>query len=183
MKEWLKVTLGILIGATLVIIIQVISSPPRGKPVMLTPAAAGVVVVQVDGSVVNPGLFTFPEGSRVGEAITAAGGFLPEIEVEPVNLARPLKDGERIHIGQRADGKPDSSYDSGELNNPTGLINLNTATLADLDSLPGIGETRAAAILQYREEYGAFISVDELKKVPGISESIYDNLKDLVMVE
>jgi competence protein ComEA len=177
MKEWMKIPLGIVFGLAIAAVILIVSSPPRRKPITLTPAPTAALIIQVDGAVANPGVYSLQPGSRVSDAITAAGGLLPEAADFPINMARPLKDGERLNISDQtpiaAPAEPGT----------TGLIDINTATKEQLDSLPGIGETRAEAIIQYRTENGAFVTTDELRNVPGIGEDLFNEIKLLVKVQ
>jgi competence protein ComEA len=138
------------------------------------PAAEGQIVVDVVGKVRRPGIAVLPAGSRVVDAVRAAGGMRPGVDPTTVNMARPLTDGEQIVIGVRgaaaASGMPGSppapSADAGG-----GLVNLNTADQAALETLPGVGPVTAAAILEWRAEHGGFSSVDELLEVSGIGDA------------
>jgi competence protein ComEA len=177
MKDWMKIPLGIIIGLAVAAVILIVSSPPRGRPLALTPAPTAVLIIQVDGAVTNPGVYSLQPGSRVSDAISAAGGLLPEAFGFPINMARPLKDGERLNITDQTPVADPAEPGSSE------LIDLNAATKEQLDSLPGIGETRAEAIIQYRTENGAFVTVDELRNVPGIGEDLFNEIKDLVKVQ
>lgn len=176
-KPWLMPAIYILAGAVITAILFTVSQPARGYPIELTPAPTQMVRVQVDGSVARPGLYSLIEGARVEDAITAAGGAQTGTDLSTINLARPLKDGEKITVGVNPSTQP-SAADSA-----AALIDLNTATAAQLDSLPGIGVARAEAILAYRTEHGSYISVDELLQVPGISQDLYAKIKDLVKVQ
>lgn len=144
-----------------------------------TPAtsATGEVVVHVDGEVVRPGVVVLPSGSRVADAIEAAGGALPEVDLAGVNLARVLTDGEQVLVGieappgsQGAAGPPGAGGGAGG-GEGGGLVNLNTADLSALDTLPGVGPVTAQSILEWREANGGFTSVDELVEVDGIGEA------------
>jgi len=181
MKDWLRTTLGVVIGIALMAFIQLTTSQPRGTPITITPAPTAGLKVQVNGSVLHPGVYDLPPGSRVQDAISAAGGFLPDASMDNINLARPLKDGEAVQILAIL---PETSEDGSiPLQQPTAsLINLNTASFQELDSLPGIGETRATAILQYRTDHGNFVTIDELLQVPGITHDVFDKLKEFVTV-
>jgi len=177
MKEWMKVPLGIVFGLAVAAVILIVSSPPRGKPITLTPAPTAALIVQVEGAVVNPGVYSLQPGSRVSDAIAAAGGLLPEAAGFPINMARPLKDGERLNITDQ------TSVEALTEPGNSAIIDINIATKEQLDSLPGIGETRAKAIIQYRTENGAFVTIDELRNVPGIGEDLFNEIKLLVKVQ
>ena len=131
---------------------------------------AGEVVVSVTGKVVRPGLVRLPAGSRVDDAVRAAGGPVPGASAGLLNLARRLVDGEQVLVGvEPAAGAP-AAAGSGTAA-PGRLLDLNTATVADLDALPGIGPVLAQRILDWRTEHERFASVDQLREVTGIGEA------------
>ena len=146
------------------------------------PSAGGEVVIAVAGKVKKPGLVRLPTGSRVADALQAAGGADPGVDVSLLNLARKVVDGELILVGVTA--PPGSVVAPGPAGGgtPQGPLNLNTATLADLDTLPGVGPVLAQRILDARDAQGGFRSVSDLRKVDGIGDSRYEQLKDLVTV-
>jgi competence protein ComEA len=150
-------------------------SRPAVEPVapasLSTSSAPAVIVVAVMGLVQRPGLVELPAGSRVADAIEAAGGPLPEADLSTLNLARRLVDGELVTVG----------VPTGE-SEPGGLVNLNTATVTQLQALPGIGPVLAARIVDYRDRHGGFGSVDELKQVAGIGDATFAELEPLVTV-
>jgi competence protein ComEA len=138
--------------------------------------STGVVVVSVAGRVHRPGLVRLPSGARVADAIEAAGGPLPGTDLAYVNLARRVVDGELILIGVSAPpAVPGGSP-------PPGPLNLNTATLAQLDALPGVGPVLAQRIIDYRTRTGGFRSVAELRRVEGFGDAKFADVKDLVTV-
>ncbi len=137
------------------------------------------LVVAVTGMVHRPGLVRLTPGARVADAIEAAGGPLPEADLTHLNLARKLSDGELVAVGV----PPPPEAGAGAAPGPdTGKVNLNTATRAELETLPGIGPTLAQRILDYRTTHGAFRSVDELRNVPGIGDARLAELRDRVTV-
>jgi competence protein ComEA len=157
------------------------STPPAATPTVgevstTTPA----IVVSVVGLVARPGLVTLPAGARVADAIEAAGGFLPEADTAMVNLAALVTDGQQVSVGVPA--APGAS--AGPAGSPAagGKIDLNAATAADLDALPGIGPVLAQRIVDHRAQHGPFRSVDDLDDVPGIGPAIFGELVDLVVV-
>jgi competence protein ComEA len=156
---------------------------PPNPPAVVTPAAtAGEIVVAVAGRVRRPGLVRLPAGARVADALEAAGGALPGTDVEFLNLARPVADGELIVVGVTP---PPGGVDAGAGGQGPGVggkIGLNTATLAQLDTLPGVGPVLAQRILDYRAKHGRFRSVGELRQVEGIGDTRYEQLKELVTV-
>jgi competence protein ComEA len=177
-KPWQQAVTYILIGMALVAAIFLATRPPLGAPIELTPAAPVNLLIQVDGAVQKPGVYKLPADSRVQDAIDAAGGLITDGSTADLNLARPLKDGEKIIVSSlSATPLPASS--------PTlqALLDINTATLDQLDSLPGIGKAKAQAILDYRKEHGSFISPEELQNVPGITADVFTKITDLIKVQ
>jgi competence protein ComEA len=143
------------------------------------PEAADVVVA-VAGKVVRPGLVRLPAGSRVDDAVRAAGGPLPGTDPGLLNLARRLVDGEQVLVG--VDPPPAAPGAPGAGPSPGGLLDLNRATAAELDALPGIGPVLAQRIVDWRTEHGRFASIEQLREVTGIGESKYAELEDSVSV-
>jgi len=155
-----------------------------GVPAVKASAGAEVVVA-VAGKVKKPGLIRLPGGSRVADALQAAGGAEPGVDVALLNLARKVVDGELILVGVTA--PPGVAVATGAAGVPgggaaPGPVNLNAATLADLDTLPGVGPVLAQRILDARDAQGGFKSVADLRKVDGIGDARYEQLKDLVTV-
>ncbi len=149
------------------------------------PSAPAAVVVAVGGKVRKPGLVELPPGARVADALQAAGGANPGVDVAPLNLARKVTDGELIMVGVTPPpgAAPPAPAGPAAPGQPgAGPINLNTATLADLDTLPGVGPVLAQRILDAREAQGGFKAVSDLRKVTGIGTARYEQLKDLVTV-
>jgi competence protein ComEA len=159
-----------------------VSSVPPTPPVGEVAETSATVVVSVVGQVTSPGLVTLPTGSRVADAIAAAGGLLPEADPASVNLAAVVADGEQLAVGLPAtvgaEGGPHGSAGLGG----GGLLDLNTAGVAELDALPGIGPVLAQRIVEYRSRQGPFRSVEELDDVPGIGPAIAAELAGLVTV-
>ena len=148
------------------------------------------LVVHVCGAVENPGVYTLSANSRLYEAIAMAGGFSKEADSSYHNLARTIKDGERIYILSTSETKvlTVEQQTAGEESvgaslQTNGLINLNTATAEQLMTLPGIGEARAADILSYRAKIGQFTDIEELMNVSGIGESRFEKIKDKITVK
>jgi len=160
-------------------------APPAAAPTETAAAAPAAVVVDVVGAVRRPGLYRLAQGARIADAVSRAGGATPKADLALINLAAPLADGEQVVVPRRgtaalgAPAGPAGSSASGGA--PAGgPVHLSTATLEQLDSLPGIGPVTAQKILDYRQKHGAFTSVDELDAVPGIGPARLDQLKDLV---
>jgi competence protein ComEA len=141
------------------------------------------VVVHVAGAVARPGLYRLPEGSRVDDAVLLAGGAKPKAALDLVNLAAPVVDGQQVIVPLQGAGggtAPASVGTAGEGDAPGAKVRLNSATLEQLDELPGVGPVTAQQILDYREANGAFRSVDELDAVPGIGPARLEQLRPLV---
>ncbi len=166
---------------------------PEDEPERRRPAAAleatrerpRKVVVHVVGAVRQPGLYRLEDGSRVDDAIRRAGGPRPKAALELVNLASPVADGQQVVVPLRSGGVTAQSAGTpggagdGVGTAPGGRVHLNSATLEELDALPGIGPVTAQKILDYRTEQGAFSSVEELDAVPGIGPARLEQLKEL----
>lgn len=181
-------------------------SRPQAEPVRPTPTVAGPeasggsapgpagrptgeMVVAVAGRVRRPGLVRVPAGARVADAVEAAGGALPGVDVALLNPARKVADGELILVGVTAppgatgpDAAPAGPAAAPGGGLPSGKVNLNSATLAQLDTLPGVGPVLAQRILAHRDQQGGFRSVGDLRQVDGIGDARYEQLKDLVTV-
>jgi len=156
---------------------QPTTAPPT-PPVGEVADTSTTVVVSVVGLVARPGLVTLPTGARVAEAVEAAGGLLPEADPASVNLAAVVTDGQQVAVGVPGAGAPAAGAATGQ----AGPLNLNTAGVAELDGLPGIGPVLAQRIVDHRAQQGPFTSVDQLDDVPGIGPSIAAELAGLVGV-
>jgi competence protein ComEA len=144
------------------------------------PAAAKLLVIDVAGDVRRPGLYKLPSGARVDDAIAAAGGAKRKAQLDAVNLAAPVADGEQIVVpSSGAGGVAAASSPAGS--SPSAPLDLNSATLEQLEALPGIGPVTAQKILDYRQQHGAFHAVSELEGVPGIGPAHLAQLKGLVI--
>lgn len=152
------------------------------------------IFVHVCGCVKKPGLYRLASGARTQEAVDAAGGFTKKADQTAKNLAEILTDGIQVYIpskeetaGAQPAGGAGSASDisqssAGSGNAASGLVNINTASKNDLMTLPGIGESRAAAIIACREEQGSFASIEEIKNASGIGEGIFNQIKDMITV-
>lgn len=132
------------------------------------------LVVQVDGAVVRPGLYRLPPGARAGEAVAAAGGPTIAADLTTLNRARPLRDGERLTVPQRAPAT------GGALGDPR--IDLNAASARDLEALPGIGPVLAGRIVEHRERAGPFQRLEDLLQVTGVGPRLLDRLRPHVVI-
>jgi competence protein ComEA len=182
-------------SSSLVPVSQHAPETPLVTPARAGPAASaassqpqdgsGLVVVDVAGKVRRPGIATLPAGSRVIDALKAAGGVRPGVDLSSLNRARPLVDGEQILVGEPLPGGAAASAASsvGSAGAGTGggpLVSLNTADQATLESLPGVGPVTATSIIEWRDENGGFRSVDELLEVSGIGDATLARLAPLV---
>jgi competence protein ComEA len=178
-------------AATVVLCVLVLASkvllhpaaPAVPPPVRVAGAAAArtpvaPLFVNVVGAVRRPGLYRLKEGARVADAVTRAGGPTPKAQIELVNLAARIADGEQIVVPRRGLGAPAAGAAGGTA--AAGPVHLNSATLEQLDALPGVGPVTAQKILDYRQKHGSFGSVDELDAVSGIGPARLGTLRDLV---
>jgi competence protein ComEA len=165
---------------------------PTSMPTV-TPTSTPVRVY-ITGAVINSDVYFLPAGSIIKDAIQAAGGFAPDADKERVNQALELKDQQQIHVPrlgeenslpavQNAPGSETVPADSGTAPGAGTHINLNTATLEQLDSLPGIGPAIAQRIIDHRDSVGGFKSIEEITQVSGIGDSTLNKIKDMVTVE
>lgn len=169
-----------------------ITTPITSTAPAPTPSQPTMIRVHVWGSVRSPGVVTLHADARVADAITAAGGLLPDADPAQLNLAQPLVDGAQIAIGQRdhplGEVRPPhsvvdvSASDGASAPGPETPVNLNTADEAALDALPGVGPVIAGKILEWRTAHQRFTSVDELQEVSGIGPKVFEQLKPLVRV-
>ena len=178
---------GLPFATTSVVATATTAGPPSAAstgPATTVPTTPGVVVVHVAGAVVSPGVYELPAGSRVEGAVTAAGGARPDAVSSALNLAAPLTDGTRIYVpmvGEEVPPTPAVAVAPGPTT-PPGPIDLNRATAAELDDLPGIGPSTAQAIVEHRTANGPFAAVDDLEAVRGIGPAKLDAIRALVTV-
>jgi competence protein ComEA len=139
-------------------------------------AAPAALVVHVVGAVRRPGLYRLRDGARVADAVARAGGATRRADVSLINLAAPIADGLQVVVPRRAPAAPSGSASAPTA--PAGPLHLNTATLEQLDDLPGVGPSTAQKILDFREQHGAFTSIDELDAIPGIGPARLEQLRE-----
>ena len=157
------------------------SGPGGAQQVSSSPSPLVTLIVDVAGAVREPGVYEFVEGDRVIDAIERAGGSLPKGDLSLLNLAAPLTDGTQILVPKA--GPPGVVVPGGAAPGSTGgLININSASATELESLSGIGEVLAATIVEYRETNGPFASVEDLMDVSGIGPATLDEIRDQVTV-
>lgn len=180
MKSWQLVLLGTLFGLLAAgLVLLVATRPVESAVTILHPSQTTSITVDVGGAVLRPGVYDLPVGSRINDAVQLAGGFTPTADSTAVNLAAVIRDGEKILI-------PEITTTTDELvdisNTDSSLVDLNTATVDELEQLPGIGPQKASAIVTYRESYGNFQTISDLLYVPGIGQSIIDTFSNYVTV-
>lgn len=181
--------LALLLAAIAVVLVAgriLRSTPPAGTapaivsgsaPARARPASVRLLVVDVAGAVRRAGLYRLPQGSRIADAVARAGGGTRRADLDLVNLAAPLADGEQVLVPARGAAAAGGSGTP----SPTAPVDLNSATAEQLDALPGIGPVTAQKIVDYRQAHGPFTSVDDLDAIPGIGPSRIANLKGLVV--
>ncbi|MGI9052685.1 MAG: helix-hairpin-helix domain-containing protein [Ilumatobacteraceae bacterium] len=147
-----------------------------------TTTASGPILVHVAGAVAAPGVYELPAEARVGAAIAAAGGPVPQADPGSLNLAAALADGERVYVPVVGEAVPPPAAPSGASPTPSAPLDLNRATAEELDVLPGVGPSTATAIVDHRAQNGPFASVEDLEAVRGIGPAKLDALRDLVRV-
>ncbi len=200
-RRWYMAAIKYVLGAIAVIIIGVMYSCERATDTVeintssyennettevadhSTEATSfNVICVHVTGYVHNPGVYQLREGSRVYEAVEIAGGFTDEADTEFLNLASVLQDGQQIHVYSKSESVTAQTtyYSSGTDASGNVLININTASKEQLMTLPGIGESRADSIIDYREENGGFSSIEDIMNVSGIKEAAFKKIKDYI---
>ena len=183
---WL-LAFGLLMGLLAAGLLILVSGRPRGQPVTLAPPPTHAPLqVHVSGAVNKPGVYAMPSGSRVQGAIEAAGGLTNEADPSMLNLVAPLTDGQRLHIPSHADSTEQQSLSpvTGERSpviSPA-KININTASLEELDTLPGIGEITAQKIIAYRLAHGPFPNIEAIMDVEGIGEGTFADIEQLISV-
>jgi competence protein ComEA len=193
MKPWQHVLFGTFLGMAASAVIMLVISPPRGEPIVLPPAATpAMLVVYVSGAVNSPGVYSLARDARVINAIESAGGLTPDADPQSINLAARVNDGDRIAVlslsqqstrtVQLQTAAAASPRGSSAIPTPTPSypININTASLQEIEALPSIGSTKAASIFAYRQQHGPFKSLEELQNVDGIGPTIIEKIKNFI---
>ena len=179
--------IALALGAVLVLAAKLLV--PAGAASSAAPLAVGgavragpapALVVHVVGAVRAPGLYRLPRDARVDDAVRRAGGATGKANLALVNLAAPVSDGQQVVVPERVPPAA-AAGSSGEGGTPAGRVHLNSATLEQLDALPGVGPVTAQKIVDYREAHGAFSSVDDLDAIPGIGPARLEQLRELVV--
>ena len=186
LRSILYMVAGILLGLFVALLIWVVARNPSGQAVTLRPVPTEKpIVVYITGAVPRPGVYALAQGSRVQDAISAAGGFLADADKTGINLARALEDGEQLDITYTSGSSPvigTPAPAATESTSSAELININTASEAELITLPGIGQTTALKIIAYREANGPFVNIEDIVNVSGIGPGTYQKIKDLITV-
>lgn len=141
------------------------------------------IVIYICGQVKNPGVYEFSSGDRIAAAVKAAGGFTSKASWESVNQAEKMKDGQQIYVPSEEEAEGSSSGNTaGGSGTSAGKVNINTAGREELMTLSGIGESKAEDIIAYREEHGPFSKTEDIMKIQGIKEGIYNKIKDSITI-
>jgi competence protein ComEA len=178
------------------ILFLVLGNRTQPAAIIITPAAPTVTAlptqtpgpmrVYISGAILKPAVYELPADAILLDAITAAGGFTSEANPATVNLALPLNDGMHVHVPIPGD-EPTVDFDGGERSSGIdisgALVNINTATLEELDMLPGIGPSIAQKIIDYRESNGPFNAIEEIDRVSGIGPAKLEEIRDLITLQ
>ncbi len=202
MKPWQFLIYGLLLGLIASGLILLISQPVRGTPLTLNPAPTPTqtipprptatpapIVVQIYGQVINPGIYYLEKDARLNDLVTAAGGLTIQADIVRINQAILLRDGDYLYIPANGEDFPETAN-----NAPQNLrfsesdafdypLNINMASQAAFESLPGIGPAKAAEIIQYRDSKGGFSAIEDLLNVPGIGQTTLDRILDYLYIE
>ena len=202
LKAWAYILMGVLIGLMATGAILLIAQPNRGSPITLLPAptvtptslpkpSATVTPIQVliKGQVVNPGIYTLEKNARLLDLIELAGGLTQQADQNRVNQAFLLRDGDYFYIPSLEEKIPDTARNApgnNPLDDPSFFeypLDLNAATQEGLESLPGIGPSKAEEIITYREQNGPFVTVEDLLNVPGVGPAILESIREYLIIE
>jgi competence protein ComEA len=176
--------IGVTVVAAVVTTAALVIADRFDRPSMIVgPAELPTITAQIDGSVATPGVYPLPAGARLDDLVTGAGGLAPDADVSDLNLAARVADGERIVIPSLARATPAPEPTGGDDEDAPLLVNINTATVEELDRLPGIGPVIGERIVAYRQENGPFGSVDALAEVDGISDRLLERLRPYIALD
>lgn len=144
---------------------------------------AGEIVVHICGAVKNPGVYTFKENVRLTDVICEAGGYKKNAAKDYLNLAEPVSGGQKIVVYTKKQIKnKQNMQENDDLNRSSNIVNINSASKEELMNIPGIGESKAQDIINYREENGSFKQTEEIMNIPGIKEGIYSKISDMITI-
>lgn len=187
-KTIYSIVFGILVGLLAAGLILLISAPSESAPIIILPTPTpSNIAVHVIGEVRQPGVYHLSVGSRVEDALQAAGGLTALADVDQINLAARLNDGQKLVVPTKGEvlsitslAPTLSSVQANE--NTPGIVDLNLATQQELENLPGIGTAKASEIIAYRQKNGRFVTIEEIQNVPGIGSAIFEKIKDYITV-
>ncbi|MEJ2707736.1 MAG: helix-hairpin-helix domain-containing protein [Anaerolineales bacterium] len=184
MKQLWMIAVGVIGGLLGAGLLLLAARPPRGEAIrLLPPPTPHPILVHVAGAVAEPGVYPLPVGCRVRDAIQASGGLLPDADQNALNLAAFLEDGQRLYIPSLpAPEESTSDQTEPEISAQT-PININTATVEQLDMLPGIGPVLAQRIVDYRQTHGSFQRAGDILEVEGIGPTSYERIRQLISVQ
>jgi competence protein ComEA len=183
MKKIWGIAFGVVCGLLGSGLLFLATGKPRGEPVkLIPPPTPAPLIVHVAGAVEDPGVVILAHGSRVQDAVDQAGGLADTADSSLINLAKPLEDGMQVWVPYKQDTQvldmvPDTGNQDHLLNQPGNLVNINTATQAELETLSGIGPVIASAIIQYRLDHGPFKQIGDIQAVKGIGPATFEKIK------
>lgn len=202
--KWVWFTVGLFIGLiagvgglTLTKRVQpaaIVIQPPAPTPTPAATATAGPLQVYINGQVAAPAVYELPAGSIVADLVEAAGGFMGEANTAVVNLAQPLQDGMQVYVPDKdevvaapvvvaPDGPEATGGESTTVDGGGGKVNINTATVEELETLPGIGPSTAQKIVEHRDSSGLFTAIEGIMDVSGVGEAKFATIQELITVE
>lgn len=174
-KKYIQIAYGVLIGLIVTALILLMDSPPKGGAITIIPPPTPMPIkVFISGAITNPGVYELERDSRLFDLLDKAGGSSNE-DLSAYNLASQLYDGQHVHISDGNDRSPEAFLPENK------KVNINEADLDLLMTLPGIGETKAQVIIDFREQNGFFNQIKDILNVPGIGDYTYDLIKDLIV--
>ncbi len=184
-KMWYLGFVCIVVAFFGALIYILVSTPRRGKSIQLEPIPSPApITVYVVGAVNSPGIYNLPQGSRVNDAVFAAGGLTDQVDLAKINLASIINDGEKVLIPTmvRKSGVSTTADETSIISDGQYPLDINTASSIDLQKLPGIGPQKAVDIIRFREENGPFKEVSDLLNVPGIGEALLEQIINLIII-
>ncbi len=180
-QHWSVFLIGLLSGILSAGLILLFISRPRRYPIQLHPPPTPAPIrVHITGSVLQPGVYLVPVDSILENALEAAGGAHPDADLNRVNLAMTLVDGQQVYIPDKQNNGPEQPLEESQSHSMDNIININLAGPAELEQLPGIGPSLAEKIVEYRLTHGFFLEVEDLLKVSGIGPAKLDQIRDLI---
>lgn len=180
--------IGILIGLLAAGLILLISAPSLSTPILiLSTPTSSLIAVHISGQVDAPGVYYLEPGSRVQDALLAAGGCTEQADADQINLAARLNDGQKLYIPAKGEALSASNPVQTPLPNTSSeetpaIIDLNLASQQELESLPGIGPSKASDIIAYRQKNGRFVTIEEIQNVPGIGAALFEKIRPYIIV-